>query len=243
MMTIQARVSKKIRSMFRKTSFRSSIDARGNEIRYSGKAELNIKVSFRGEGNLLIVDADARAGEIEIQFDCSQGRVEIGKGRKGLTPFSGFIRVGQDSTVKIGDFCSTTSPALVSAVEGTSVILGNDCMLASEVQLRSDDGHPIFEVSTGKRVNVSQSITVGSHVWLGWGVVVLGGVTIGDGSVVGVRSVVTKDLPNNVIAVGSPAKVVKTDIAWERPHLSLKQPFYKPDASTITKSEFWNKTK
>jgi acetyltransferase-like isoleucine patch superfamily enzyme len=222
--------------------FRASKDARGNEIRYSGTATLGINVRFRGTNNLLIVSSEARVGKVEITFDCNQGFVEIGKGRKGLTPFSGKVRVGQESSVQIGDFCSTTSPVIISAVEGTTVTLGNDCMLASDVQLRSDDGHPIFEVSTGERINISQSIKVGNHVWLGLGVVVLGGVTIGDGSVLGARSVATKDIPNNVIAVGTPAKVVRTDIAWERPHLSLKKPFYKLDASSVKKSEYWNMT-
>lgn len=53
------------------------------------------------------------------------------------------------------------------------------------------------------------SIVVGDDVWLGYGVVVLQGVTIGDGAVIGANSVVTKDIPPNAIAVGSPAKVLK----------------------------------
>jgi len=59
-------------------------------------------------------------------------------------------------------------------------------------------------VVIGKRVNVSR----GSHVWLARGVAVLGGVSIGEGTAVGVGSVVTPSLPNNVVAAGAPARVV-----------------------------------
>jgi hypothetical protein len=117
-------------------------------------------------------------------------------------------------------------------------------MIAADVQLRCDDGHPIFDVRTGKRVNVSRSISVGDHVWLGLRSVVLGGVEIGSGSVVGVGSIVTRDVPNNVVAAGSPAKPVRRDIAWERPHLTMTRPFQKPDSSTVRRSEqYWNLTR
>ena len=53
------------------------------------------------------------------------------------------------------------------------------------------------------------------------------------------RSVVTRSLPNNVVAAGSPAKVVKRHIAWERPHLTLTTPFRKPTADSVKKSPYW----
>ena len=52
-------------------------------------------------------------------------------------------------------------------------------------------------------------ITIGDNVWLGGGAIVVGGVTIGDDTVVGAGSVVTRDLPAGVVAVGSPARVLR----------------------------------
>jgi acetyltransferase-like isoleucine patch superfamily enzyme len=78
-------------------------------------------------------------------------------------------------------------------------------MIASNVQIRADDGHPIFNVADGSRANPSRDIHIGEHVWVAYGVVVLGGATLGDGSVMGMNSLVTGKIPNNVIAVGSPA--------------------------------------
>lgn len=216
-------------------------DDRGNRIEWIGSPIPNTSVTFTGGGNVLRVDSGARIGRLSVQFDCDNGLMEIGSSH-GVPAFSATVRVGQDSRVLIGQNVSTTGSVGISATEGTTVQLGEDCMVAIGVQLRADDGHPIFDVRTKRRVNVSRNIVVGDHVWLGYGSTVLGGVEIGSGSVIGFGSIVTRRMPNNVVAVGNPAKVVRRDIAWERPHLSLVKPYYKPDASTVKRTRWWDLT-
>ena len=58
-------------------------------------------------------------------------------------------------------------------------------------------------------VEFGEPVTIGNNVWLGGGVIVCPGVTIGDNTVVGAGSVVTKDLPANVLAVGNPCRVIR----------------------------------
>lgn len=153
------------------------------------------------------------------------------------------IRVGQDSAVIIGADVTSTGSCVVSAVEGSTVEFGDDVMIASQNQVRADDGHPIFDVRSGKRVNPAKNIRIGNHVWLAGGAVALGGADIGDGSVIGFGSLVNGRLPNNCVAVGTPARVVRRDIAWERPHLSFVAPPYKPDSSSIpVTEEYWRLT-
>jgi len=216
-------------------------DDRGNEIIWSADPIPDTNIVFTGRDNTVRVHPDARIGRLSVQFDCDNGTFEIGSSR-GVPAFSATVRVGQDSTVSIGDNVSTTAVAGISATEGTAVRIGQDCMLAIGIQLRADDGHPIFDVGTGARVNVSRDIIVGDHVWIGYNASILGGVRIGDGAVIGLGAVVTRDVPNNAVAAGNPARVVRTNIAWERPHLSLVKPYYKPDASTLQKSQWWAET-
>ncbi|WP_370544404.1 acyltransferase [Frondihabitans sp. VKM Ac-2883] len=216
-------------------------DDRGNRIEYTGEHAREVKITIRGENNRIAIDSTARLGRFVVDMDCDNGSLTIGAGQ-GAPPLNATIRIGQDSTVTIGDNVSSTNTCVISATEGTSVSIGNDVMLASQTQIRADDGHAIFDVETGDRVNVSRSISIGNHVWLGMGAAVLGGASIGDGTVIGYGSLVTRALPNNCVAVGTPAKVVRRNVAWERAHLSLSKPFYKPDASTVEKSSYWHMT-
>ena len=70
--------------------------------------------------------------------------------------------------------------------------------------------HPIDAGTRNKYVESAKPITVGDSVWFGGGVRVLPGVTIGDNVVIGAGSVVVHDIPSNSVAVGNPARVVKT---------------------------------
>lgn len=217
-------------------------DEKGNRIEVPPGAEFHgtFEVIFRGSNNVLKVGRRPRLGLLKAVFDCSDGTLVIGPGDGAL---SLNVRVGQDSRIRVGRDTTSTDVVGMSATEGTKIVVGKDVMFASGVQVRADDGHPIFDVRTGRRVNVSKDIGIGEHVWIGWGCTVLGGSTIGNGSVLGIGSVLKGRVPNNAIAVGVPAKTKRRDIAWERPHLSLIEPFYKPDASTLTRTEaYWNLT-
>nr|WP_234896091.1 hypothetical protein [Sinorhizobium meliloti] len=102
------------------------------------------------------------------------------------------------------------------AVESTSIIIGSDCLFGSDIIIRTTDGHPVYDAATRERINFSKSITIGQHVWIADRAVVLKGVNIGNASAIGVGSIVTKSVDANCIAVGNPARVVKTGTTWER---------------------------
>lgn len=77
-------------------------------------------------------------------------------------------------------------------------------------------GHPIDAQKRNDSLEYAYPITVGNNVWIGGNVVVLPGVTIGDNAVIGAGSVVTKDIPSNVVAVGNPCRVLR-EITDEEP--------------------------
>ena len=85
---------------------------------------------------------------------------------------------------------------------GDNVFIGPNCAFYTPE-------HPLNAETRNKGLEWANPITVGNNVWFGGNVVVLSGVTIGDNVVIGAGSVVTKDIPSNVVAVGSPCKVVK----------------------------------
>jgi len=100
------------------------------------------------------------------------------------------------------------------------VIIGDNVMLAPNVTI-STAGHPVHPTSRNSGYEYGISIKIGNNVWMGANVVVNPGVTIGDNVVLGSGSVVTKDIPDNVIAVGNPCRVLR-EITDEDRHYFYK---------------------
>ena len=82
-------------------------------------------------------------------------------------------------------------------------MIGPNCVLATA-------NHPILPELREKAYQYNLPIRIGRNCWLGAGVIVVPGVTIGDNTVIGAGSVVTKDIPANVVAVGNPCRVLRT---------------------------------
>ncbi|MEU6523873.1 sugar O-acetyltransferase [Streptomyces sp. NPDC046924] len=97
----------------------------------------------------------------------------------------------------------------LTALDVAAISIGEDCQIGPNVQLLTPT-HPLEPQPRRDKLEAAQPITIGDNVWIGGGAIVLPGVTIGDNSVIGAGSVVTKDVPPNVVAVGSPARPVRT---------------------------------
>ena len=96
----------------------------------------------------------------------------------------------------------------VMLLDVARIVVKRGAMLGPGVQLLTAT-HPLEAVERRKKLEQGKPITIGEEVWLGGGVIVMPGVTIGDRTTVGAGSVVTKDLPADVLAIGSPARVIR----------------------------------
>lgn len=94
------------------------------------------------------------------------------------------------------------------ALDVARITIGEDAQIGPNVQLLTPT-HPTGPSLRREKYEAAKPIVIGNNVWLGGGAIVLPGVTIGDNSVIGAGSVVTKDIPANVIAVGNPARIVR----------------------------------
>ena len=197
-----------------------------------------IDVLFSGSNNEITLNEGVSVKYVFAQFANDGGRIEIDACR-GLTAT---ILSSQNCKVKIGKGISTTSKVVIITAESTNVHIGSDCMIAEDVLIRTDDGHAIYDVNTGNRVNKSKDIHIGDHVWVGREALLLGGAIIGSGSVVGTRSIAKGKYPNNCVIAGSPARITRRDIAWERPHTIFNEPIGKLHLEKEKRSKFWEKT-
>lgn len=180
----------------RRAKFRSSANILSTTIRVEGASELVLEegvrlrkaeLFVRGTNNLLVLrKGSAFSGRIELFGD---GNV---------------VTIGRETAI---------NGALLVAHNCRKIEIGSRCLFSGGIELRTTDSHKIVDAG-GERLNADADIQVGDHVWLGHGVAVLKGVTIGAGSVVGMRSIVTKSLPPGSLAVGVPARVVRSGISW-----------------------------
>jgi acetyltransferase-like isoleucine patch superfamily enzyme len=151
---------------------------------------------------------------VQLFIDGSDCRISVGPGCR-LRDTT--LRIaGDDCEIAVGDSTTIEGGKLLAHESGTSIELGRDCMLSRQIFIRTSDSHPIFDVATGERINPARSVLLGDHVWLGAGAQVGKGVTIGSGAIVGQFAVVTRDIEENVIAAGNPARVVRSGVTWGR---------------------------
>lgn len=175
----------------------------------------------KGIGNTVEIRENAKAIKAEIVINGNNNRVLLDEGCE----FTGRILVkGDNQTVSLGRH-TTTAGVYILCSEGCNVIIGDYCMFSRKIEIRTTDAHSVIDRKTGNRVNGAQSIAIGNHVWVGVGAIINKGSAIADDCIVGALSFVNKQfLEESVVIAGTPAKVVKRDISWNRKSL----PHFRP---------------
>ena len=162
-----------------------------------------------------LAEATARAQDLMAAYNATSVRQaplrralleqllgSIGEGTELRPPL--YVDYGTNITVGARSFANYGLVALDVA----RITIGDDVQIGPNVQLLTPT-HPVEPEPRRQKWEAAEPITIGDNVWLGGGVIVLPGVSIGANSVVGAGAVVTKDLPANVVAVGNPARVVR----------------------------------
>jgi maltose O-acetyltransferase len=113
--------------------------------------------------------------------------------------YGSHIRVGARTFVNFG----------LMALDVATITIGQDVLMGPNVQLLTPT-HPVDPDTRREKWEAALPVTIGNNVWIGGMAVICPGVTIGDDSVIGAGAVVTKDVPAGVVAVGNPARVVRS---------------------------------
>jgi len=175
-----------------------------------------LRLRFRGRAtrdNLLVLGpAPLVRGEIMVA-GAGNGLV------LGDTAGKTFLRLtlrGDDCLFFTGAGLSANEVNILLQGTGRSVVMGDDCMLSSDVTIRTSDSHAIIDLAAAAQVNPPQDVEIGEHVWLANGTVVMKGVRIGAGCIVAARAVVSRDLPPCSLGAGVPARVIRSGVTWSR---------------------------
>ncbi|HWN73947.1 MAG TPA: acyltransferase [Solirubrobacterales bacterium] len=155
-------------------------------------------------------------------------RLELKIEPRGEIRFGRFVWIGDgtkirchEGVVEIGDKTVMGQECTISAYQ--RVRIGNECVIADRAMFIDFD-HGIVEVERPIRLQgiYKRDVEVGNNVWIGYGACILRGVSVGDNSVIGTNSVVTKDVPANSVVGGIPARIIRmreapAEMRWERP--------------------------
>lgn len=183
---------------------------KNNSFSYLGTYFKRYKIRVHGKQNEInIINSDMTSSKIYING--SNNKVEINDGCliSGLE-----IWIEDDNNeLIIGSNTIVNGNTHLACIEGKKICIGNDCLFSSNIVFRVGDSHSILY--DGKRFNKSKDIRVGDHVWIGNSVTILKGVSIGNDSIIGTGSIVTKDVLPNCIVAGNPAKVIKDNTSWD----------------------------
>ncbi|QGF25143.1 sugar O-acetyltransferase [Raineyella fluvialis] len=163
-----------------------------------------------------IGEESSRAAELAERFNATPAR--DGQGRRAVlaellgtlgedvevraplhVDYGRHLHIGAGTFVNFG----------LTALDVAPIRIGEHCQLGPNVQLLTPT-HPVDPPLRRAGWEGAAPITLGDNVWLGGGVIVCPGVSIGDNTVVGAGAVVTRDLPADVVAVGNPARVIRT---------------------------------
>ena len=136
------------------------------------------------------------------------------KRRRANRDYQSRIKYLREQGARIGDGTRLNCEIDSFGTEPYLISVGQDCLLAYDIHLITHDGG-VKVLSTlnyfnGERMDIMAPIRIGNNVYIGSGAYIMPGVTIGDNCIIGTASVVTKDIPANSVAVGIPAKVIKT---------------------------------
>jgi acetyltransferase-like isoleucine patch superfamily enzyme len=118
------------------------------------------------------------------------------------------LLVGEQAVLELEDVYINSNSSIVCYKH---VKIGKGTTIGWNVEILDCDFHHLVQ----ENFEVSKPILIGSHVWIGSKAMILKGVTIGSGSVVAAGTVVTKNVPENTLVAGVPAKIIKKDIHWE----------------------------
>ncbi|MBT9097488.1 acyltransferase [Methylovulum psychrotolerans] len=171
-------------------------------------------IELRGADNTVDIGDNVK-GRLSVSVIGNNNKIIIADNVFMISCLQIAIRLN-GSTITIGPDCTFQGLVRLSSHEASSITIGADCMFSSDITASTSDVHAIFDADN-VRINPAQPIVIGDHVWVGNGVKLLKGATVGSGSVIGMSSLVTRgQYPENCIIAGTPARVVRKDIHWTR---------------------------
>lgn len=173
-------------------------------------------IKCQGKDNSISIGGELVGCTINIIGDGN----EVSIGSNCRLTFTEITIISNNSSIRLSENSTSNGKhhapnLLLARGEASHIFIGEDCMLAYGIEVRTSDSHPIF-AHNGERINPSADVTLGKHVWVGAYCSILKGSHIGPGSILSTRSLVTSEVGSNEIWGGVPAKLIRRGVTWIR---------------------------
>lgn len=174
----------------------------------------NTRICIKGSNNILFCEKNVVIENSTITFNADNSLIYLcsGKHRYDISIYNNSVfYVGKNNY-----FNPYGSKVKIVISEGKNILIGNNNIFSFNIFIRTADPHLIYDAMSHQRLNLSKSIYIGDHIWIGQDTTILKGAKIYSGSIIGTKSLVTnKIIPSNEAWGGCPAKILKRNIFWE----------------------------
>lgn len=179
---------------------------------YEEEKTVRLRGEVGGKKNKIIVEKGAKV-DCQVTVDGNFNKIYLGQGCK----LKGRIIVrGDRQKIKIGAG-TTFQNVYILCQEKCNISIGRFCMFSRDIEIRTTDAHSVVDIQSRERVNKPASVKIGNHVWVGVGSLISKGSQIPNDSIVGAYSFVNKKFAEeNVLIAGTPAKIVRQGVTWNR---------------------------
>ncbi len=172
-------------------------------------------VNFSGKNNVFFCEKGVRLANCVINFNADNSIVYLCENKND---YKLNISVYNNNVFYSGKNNYFNGVFNVILSEQKHFFMGNECLLSFGIWVRNADPHLIYDCESKKRINPTQSIYFGDHIWVGQSAMILKGTQVESGSIIGAMSVVSnKKIPANSSFAGNPAKKIREGIFWRDP--------------------------
>ena len=170
----------------------------------------NTKIVFKGKNNIVFIENEVKIKDSTILLEGDNNVIYLSS---NFNTYLLNITSYNDSVFYMGENNYTNGKLNAILSERKHIVIGNRGLFAFDIWMRLADPHLVYDANTGERKNMTKSIFLGDHVWVGQNSMILKGTKMGSGSVVGAMSLVSnKTIPSNTIWGGNPVKQLANDI-------------------------------
>ena len=175
---------------------------------------INSNINFRGKNNILVLDNNVELKNVVLDFNGDNSIVYIGSDLNNSFKLS----ISSNSMGFIGRDILIGESIKLNIFERQNIIIGDDCIIEDNVTISTSDSLPIYTFNNKQRINFSNSIFIGDHVWLMSNSFINKGVKIGSGTIIDNYCMLPPNsiIPSNLYLSGNPAKIIKKEVFFTK---------------------------